>query len=152
VGAAELTAEVRDFRRNLETRTTYSYLAQAQQLYDWLIRPIRGLLKERKIDTLVLVPDGALRTVPFAALHDSARFLIQDLAVAVVPGLSLVDPRAIERGNVRLLLNGISKPVQGFAPLDFVTDELHGIHGTYAGETLLDENFTLAELQRKLRD
>jgi CHAT domain-containing protein len=152
VGAADLTMQVRDFRRNLETRTSYAYLAQAQQLYDWLIRPIRGLLTENKIDTLVFVPDGALRTIPFAALHDGERFLIQDLAVAVVPGLSLVEPKAIERGNARLLLNGVSKPVQGFAPLDFVPNELDSIRQTYTGETLLDEKFTTSELQHKLRD
>jgi CHAT domain-containing protein len=152
VGAADLTVQVRDFRHNLETRTSYAYLAQAQQLYDWLIRPIRGILTENQINTLVFVPDGALRTIPFAALHDGERFLIQDLAVAVVPGLSLVEPKAIERGNARLLLNGVSKGVQGFAPLDYVTNELDSIRQTYTGETLLDQQFTTAELQRKLRD
>jgi CHAT domain-containing protein len=152
VGAAELTAQIRDFRRNLEKRTTYEYLVQARQLYDWLIRPIRGMLKEHQIDTLVFVPDGALRTVPFAALHDGERFLIQDMAVAMVPGLSLVEPKAIERGNVRLLLNGVSKSVQGFAPLDFVAGELRSVNQTYAGETLLDEKFTMSELKRKLSD
>jgi CHAT domain-containing protein len=152
VGAEELTAEARDFRHNLETRTTYGYLAQSQQLYDWFIRPIRGLLKDNQINTLVFVPDGALRTIPFAALHDGEHFLIQDLAVAVVPGLSLVEPKALGRGKVHLLLNGISKPVQGFAPLDFVTNELASIDPTHSSETLLNEQFTLSQLQRKLRD
>ncbi len=152
VGADALTAEVRAFRRNLETRTSYGYLAQAQQLYDWLIRPLRELLREKEINTLVFVPDGALRTVPFASLHDGERFLIQDLAVAVAPGLSLVEPRPIGRGKARLLLNGLSKPVQGFAPLDFVTGELRSIDPSASSETLLDEDFTLAELKRKLND
>ena len=76
VGADALTAQVRQFRRNLETRTTYGYLAQAQQLYDWLIRPVRGLLTENHINTLVFVPDGALRTIPFASFQDGERFLI----------------------------------------------------------------------------
>jgi CHAT domain-containing protein len=150
VGADALTAEVRQFRRNLETRTTYGYLAQAQQLYDWLIRPIRGLLNENRINTLVFVPDGALRTIPFATLHDGERFLIQDLAVAVAPGLSLVEPRPIERGKARLLLNGLSKPVQGFAPLDFVAGELRSIDPSSSSETLLNEDFTLTEFKRKL--
>ncbi len=152
VGAEVLTAEVREFRHNLETRTTYGYLAQAQQLYDWLIRPIRGLLAEKQINTLVFVPDGALRTVPFASLHDGAKFLIQDLAVAVVPGLSLVAPQAIEKGKARLLLNGLSKAVQNFAPLDFVTNELRSIDPTSRSATLLNEDFTLTHLQRKLTD
>ena len=89
--------EVREFRRNLETRSTYGYRTQARNLYDWLIRPIRGLLDRRHITTVVFVSDGALRTIPLSALHDGTRFLIQDFAVAVVPGLSLVEPRHIER-------------------------------------------------------
>ncbi len=152
VGAQALTAQVRDFRRNLETRTTYGYLAQAQQLYDWLIRPIRELLRENSVSTLVFVPDGGLRTIPFASLHDGERFLIQDLAVAVAPGLSLVEPRPIEKGKTRLLLNGLSKPVQGFAPLNFVAGELQNIDPSKQSETLLNEGFTLAELKRKLAD
>jgi CHAT domain-containing protein/uncharacterized protein HemY len=151
-GADVLTAEVRQLRRNLETRTTYGYLAQAQQLYDWLIRPIRASLNENRINTLVFVPDGALRTIPFASLHDGERFLVQDFAVAVAPGLSLVEPRAIERGKVRLLLNGISEPVQDFPPLTFVRGELQGIEPLYPSELLLNEDFTLKELKYKLTD
>ena len=151
-GAADLTTVVREFRRNLETRTTYAYLEQAQKLYDWLIRPTLGLLETNHISTLVIVSDGALRTIPFAALHDGKRFLIQDFAVAVVPGLSLVEPKPLVRGNAHLLLNGLSKGVQGFAPLDNVTNELHSIDQSYSSETLLNERFTLAELERKLRD
>ena len=152
VSADTLTATVRDFRHNLETRTTYGYLEQAQQLYNWFIRPIRPLLAEKQINTLVFVPDGALRTVPFASLHDGEKFLIEDLAVAVVPGLSLVAPQGLERGKAHLLLNGLSKPVQGFAPLDFVTGELQSIDPTSASATLLNEDFTLAHLKRKLTD
>src|SRR6185295_1340554 len=152
VGADALTAEVRQLRHNLETRTTYGYLAQAQQLYEWLIRPIHALLVENHINTLVFIPDGALRTIPFASLHDGERFLIQEFAVAVAPGLSLVEPQPIKRGKVRLLLNGLSKPVQGFAALKFVAGELQSIEPLYPSETLLNEGFTLAKLNRKLTD
>jgi CHAT domain-containing protein len=152
VGADALTEQVRQFRRNLETRTTYGYLAQAQQLYDWLIRPIRELLIENRIRTLVFVPDGALRTIPFASLHDGERFLIQDLAVAVAPGLSLVEPQPLKRGKVRLLLNGLSKAVQGFPALNFVAGELSSIEPLYPSETLLNESFTLAKLNHQFTD
>lgn len=152
VGADALTAEVRDFRHNLETRTTYGYLEQAQQLYNWFIRPIRGMLAEKQIDTLVFVPDGALRTIPFASLHDGERFLIEDLAVAVVPGLSLVAPQTLEHGKARLLLNGLSKAVQNFAPLDFVPNELRNIDPTSKSATLLNEDFTVNGLKSKLTD
>ncbi len=152
VGADALAAEVRQFRRNLETRTTYGYIEQAQNLYDWLIRPIRPLLQAHAVNTLVFVPDGAIRTIPFASLHDGERFLIQDLAVAVAPGLSMVEPQALERGKARMLLNGLSEPVQGFAPLNFVTGELQNIERAYPSETLLNQGFTLPTLKRKFSD
>jgi CHAT domain-containing protein/Tfp pilus assembly protein PilF len=152
VGAEDLTGEVRQLRRNLETRTSYEYLAQAQQLYNWLIRPIRSFLRENGVTTLVFVPDGAIRTIPFATLHDGEHFLIQDLAVAVVPGLSMVDPKPIELSKARLLLNGLSDSVQGFAPLTFVTGELESIRKTYPSETLFNDGFTLSSLRHKLGD
>ncbi len=152
VSAETLTTSVRQFRRDLETRTSYAYLAEGQQLYDWLIRPLLGFLNENDVNTLVFVPDGALRTIPLAALHDGERFLIQDRAVAVSPGLSLMAPQALQRGKARLLLNGISKPVQGFAPLNFVAGELGAIKPLYPSQTLMDEGFTSVDLKRRLRD
>ena len=152
VGSDTLTAQVRQLRRNLETRTTYAYLEQAQQLYDWLLRPATGLLKEHQINTLVFVPDGALRTIPFSALHTGERFLIQDYAVAVTPGLSLVASRPLEREKARLLLSGVSEGVQGYPPLEFVPGELQAIQPLYQGEKLIDQGFTLEELKRKLTE
>jgi len=152
VGNDALAAEVRQFRRNLETRTTFGYLEQAQKLYDWLIRPIRPFLETNAVNTLVFVPDGAIRTIPFASLHDGERFLIQDLAVAIAPGLSMVEPQALERGKARMLLNGLSEPVQGFAPLNFVTGELQNIEKSYPSETLLNKTFTVPTLKRKFTD
>jgi CHAT domain-containing protein len=152
VGAEEMTSRVIEFRRNLETRTTYGYLEQAQQLHEWIIRPIRELLATRRIHTLVFVPDGILRTIPFASLHDGERFLIEEWAVAVVPGLSMVEPKALQRGKVHVLLNGLSEPVQGFPPLPFVVGELSDLATLYRGDTLVNETFTLNTFRRALTD
>ncbi len=78
VTAADMTAEVRDFRRKLEKRTTRQYMRPARQLYDWLIRPLEQELASRDIDTLVIVPDAALRTIPMAALHDGKHYLVHN--------------------------------------------------------------------------
>jgi CHAT domain-containing protein/Tfp pilus assembly protein PilF len=150
--AEKLTAEVRQFRRNLETRSTYAYLEQAQELHDWLIKPIHQLLTERRIDTLVFVPDRALRTIPFSALYDGKQFLIQEFAVAVAPGLSLVEPRPLEEKKARLLLGGLSEAVQGFPPLDFVPGELKSIEPLYRSRTLLNQDFVLPALREKLTE
>ena len=70
VSEEQLTETVRSFRVHLEKRTTSEYLVESRQLYDWLIRRIEPILEQSKIDTLVFVPDGALRTIPMSALHD----------------------------------------------------------------------------------
>jgi CHAT domain-containing protein len=150
--AEMLTAEVRQFRRNLETRSTYAYLEQAEELYGWLIKPIHELLTEKRIETLVFVPDGALRTIPLASLYDGKQFLIQEFAVAVAPGLSLVEPRPLQEKKVHLLLGGLSEAVQNFPPLDFVPGELKSIAPLYPSRTLLNEDFVLPALREKLTE
>jgi CHAT domain-containing protein len=152
VSAETLAAEVLQFRQHLETRTSNAYRVEAQQLYDWLIRPAKGLLTEKRITTLVFVPDGALRTIPLAALQDGKRFLVEDFAVAVSPGLSLMEPHPIERKNVRLLVGGLSDSVQGFPALDFVPTEMEKIEPVYKGEALLNRSFVTAELDKKLTE
>src|SRR5437773_1982252 len=81
VGADRVTQEVRQLRRKLEKRTTREFLPHAQQLYDWLIRPLEPDLDAARAETLVFVPDGALRTIPMGALHDGQRFLIAKYAL-----------------------------------------------------------------------
>ena len=141
VGEQELTSVIRAFRRNLETRTTYEYLIEARKLYDWLVRPMERALTQHGIDTLVFVPDGALRTIPLAALHDGERFLISRYAVAVMPGATLTDPHTVDRKSARLLLGGLSDPVQGYQPLAFVPQEIEAIRKLQGGTVLLDKQF-----------
>jgi CHAT domain-containing protein len=87
-----------------------------------------------------------------ATLQDGERFLIQDFAVAVAPGLSLVQPRPIQREKVNLLLSGLSESVQGFPPLKFVTGELQSVEPLYPSEVLENQSFTLKDFREKLTD
>jgi CHAT domain-containing protein len=150
-GAEAIAEETLALRRGLETRSNRRYLALAQKLYDRLLRPFEGLLARQQVETLVFVPDGALRTIPLAALHDGRAFLVERYAVATVPGLNLVDPRPIERTDLRLLLAGLTKGVQGFTPLPHVGDELEAIAREHPGVVLLDEEFIVPEVQRSLQ-
>ena len=45
-------------------------LPSVQKLYNWLILPVEEILQANKITTLVFIPDGFLRGLPIAALHD----------------------------------------------------------------------------------
>jgi CHAT domain-containing protein len=150
VRAEVLTAEVRQLRALLEKRTTQQYLPHAQQVYDWLVRPFAAELAGLGTDTLVFVPDGALRTIPMSALHDGERFLIERYAVVTTPGLSLTDPRPLGHENLRVFLSGLSQSVQGFSALAHVPAELGAIHAIYGGEVLLDENFRVPRIEAAL--
>ncbi|PON16804.1 hypothetical protein C2W62_16555 [Candidatus Entotheonella serta] len=151
VDAATLNGAVRSFRRYLQKRTMQRYLRPARRLYDWLIRPLQAELEATDIDTLVFVPDGALRTIPMAALHDGNRFLIEKYAVAVTPGLKLTDPRPLPRQDIKLLALGLTKAVQGFAALPYVTTELMAIEDLYQSEPLRDEAFLASRVKEKLQ-
>ena len=150
VDAATLTREIRAFRTRLERKTTHQYYPHARQLYEWLIGPIAAELDKHKIDTLVIVPDGALRTIPLAALHDGEQFLVARYAIATTPGLTLTDPRPIARGRAQLQLNGLTESVQGFPPLPYVADELQSIHQLYGGTVLQNKTFTIPNMEKDL--
>jgi CHAT domain-containing protein/Tfp pilus assembly protein PilF len=152
IGAEVLTKEVRRFREKLEKRTTWEYLPHAQRLYDWLIRPLESDLAHLTTDTLVFVPDGPLRTIPMAALHDGKQYLIQKYAVAITPGLNLTDPHPIRRENVKVLSAGLTESVQGFDPLPYVADELQAIRSLYGGYSMMNRDFLMRNLERELRN
>jgi CHAT domain-containing protein len=128
------------------------FLPYAQRLYRWLIAPIAPLLQQSHIATLVIVPDGPLRMVPFAVLHDGGDYLVHDYAIAVTPGLTLTAAQPLSSGRQLTLLTGVSQPVQGFAPLPQVTDELASIHRHVDGEVLIDRQYTTAKLAAALND
>lgn len=151
VSEKELTSVIRAFRRNLETRTTYEFLTEGRRLYDWLVRPMEAVLAQHGVDTLVFVPDGALRTIPLAALHDGKNFLISRYAVAVTPGATLTDPHPVERKSAKVLLGGLSDPVQGYQPLAFVPQELDSIRKLHGGTVMLDQQFLTSRVGDKFR-
>jgi len=144
VGAQELDEEVNRFRALLEKRTTNQYKRNAITLYNWLMQPLEKDLAAQKIDTLLFIPDGTLRTIPLSALYDGKDFLIARYAVATIPGLTLTDPQPLPREDVRLLAAGLTDSVQGFPPLPNVAEEITRINQLYEGELLENRDFTLS--------
>lgn len=151
VGAQEITEQVLTFRRLLEKRTR-QYIRPAQQLYDWLIRPIRADLDQANVETLVFIPSGVLRTIPIAPLHDGKKHLVESYASAVTPGLTLLDPRPISAVSVNPLLSGLSESTQGFEPLPHVKSELESIHQLLGGEVFIDAEFRTVKVVKALND
>ena len=84
------------------------YAEHARRLYDWLLRPFED--QYARVDVLVVVPDGALRLVPFAALHDGSRFAIEKFAIATVTGLTMTSSDPPSGRTIASLVAGIAHP------------------------------------------
>ncbi|MEM9532810.1 MAG: CHAT domain-containing protein [Pseudomonadota bacterium] len=151
-GAEPLGRVAQQFRRALERRSSHQYRPLGRRLYDWLLRDAEPLLADAGVETLVFVPDGALRNIPLAALHDGEQFLIQRYAVAITPGLNLTDPQPISRQSPRILLNGLTEAVQGFPALPSVAFELESLRDLYPDQVtvLQDQAFVAGNVSEEI--
>ncbi len=151
VGLDELTSVVRRFRQSIDTFDGRDgFLPYARRLYDWLVGPLTESLRRQGIDTLVIVPDGPLRTIPLSALHDGKAFLIENYAVATTLGLSLTSARPIARQDAKTLAIGLTEGVQGFSPLPSVAAELANIEAIFPTTRLQDRRFKTASVEQEV--
>lgn len=149
---------VEDLREYLKDVTrTAQVKQQSQQIYDWLIRPAETELAKSDIKTLVFVLDGALRNVPMAVLYDfqQQKYLVQKYAIALTPGLQLLDPKPLQQIRLNALTAGVmeERTIDGrkFLPLENVPRELEGIQSEVpSSKELLNQQFTETNLQNEL--
>lgn len=125
-------------------------LPVAQQVYNLLLRPMETELAASGVKTLVFVPDGLLRSVPIAALHDGQQYLIEKYSVVLTPGLQLLQAQSLQRSRLQGLLAGLSQAREGFAALPNVTVEIQQIAAEISAQVLLDQSFTQRSLQSQL--
>jgi len=91
-------------------RGNQSETVRAQQLYHWLVAPVAERLQHANIHTLITIPDGALRLVPMAVLHDGQHYLVERYATATTPALSVLHVQAAHQRRWSMLLAGLSIP------------------------------------------
>ncbi|MEE3718761.1 CHAT domain-containing protein [Tumidithrix elongata RA019] len=151
---AEMDAVIQEFRSNLRDASSYDFLPQAQQLYDWIVRPMEPELEKAHIKTLVFVMNGNLRIIPPAALHDGKQFLIEKYAIASVPTPQLADLQRSDRSrNLQVLAMGLSESVQGWQPLPATKIEVEAIAAqVLSGSSFLNSGFTIDNLQSQVSD
>ncbi|MCC5631901.1 CHAT domain-containing protein [Nostoc sphaeroides CHAB 2801] len=150
---------IAELRKNLlDVTATGRVQQQSQQIYNWLIRPAQTELVNSGIKTLVFVLDGELRNIPMAVLYDKQqkKYLIEKYAIALTPGLQLLDPKPLRQVQLNALTAGVSekRPVEGkeFPQLENVPRELKEIKSEVSkSEELLNQQFTQTNLQNKLQ-
>jgi len=149
---ARLQQHIDRLRSLLEKRSTEEYLTEAQMVYDALIRPMETDLQALNPKTLVFIHDDVLRKVPMGALHDGTQFLIEKYPVATTPSLSLTTRRPLDRRNLRALILGLTVEQPPFAALPNVGTEVKGVREIVGGTLLVDQAFTLDQVQSQLKE
>lgn len=133
-----------------QRRDINNFLLPSQKLYDWLIRPVEADLANSSVNTLVFVSDGLLRRLPMNALHDGNEYLIQKYAVALAPGLQLVESKPIAETQFQVFTGGLSQARQGFEALPGVESELNQIQLEVPAQGVLNQTFTEDNVRRLL--
>jgi CHAT domain-containing protein len=142
-----------NLRRQVSTPArigTTTYLAPAQELYQWLIAPVANELTRLGITHLSFIMDAGLRSLPLAALHDGEQFLIERYSLGLMPSLSLTDLTYRDLRTVGALVGGAST----FADQDglpTVPLELASIQSTWNAQSLEENRFTLNNLINERR-
>ena len=152
---AEVESVLTQLRQSItEPDTIAEVKSLSQKVYGWLIQPIESELNQSSIKTLVFVLDGALRSVPMAALYDGKQYLVEKYAVALSPGLQLLSPEPIAKEGLQVLAAGLVQPppnFPNFPPLPEIRSEFNSI--STAGvpiTTLLDQDFTSKTLEKQV--
>ena len=118
----------------------------SQQVYSWLVAPIASDLQASGVNTLVFVLDGALRSVPMAALYDGKQYLVENYAVSLSLGLQLLNPKPLAEEKLQVLAAGLVQPpppYEQFPPLPEIKSEFELINQAgVAKRQLLDAAFT----------
>ncbi|MEM1425575.1 MAG: CHAT domain-containing protein, partial [Cyanobacteria bacterium P01_H01_bin.130] len=144
--------QFREAITNPVLRRSTAYKRSAQQLYGWIIEPLREELKAQNISTLLFAPDAGLRSLPFAALHDGEEFLIEQFSIGVTPSINLTNTDYVDLRAAPVLAMGASEFTGGLSPLPAVPLELASIATSERpSQVLLNDEFTVDQL-RTLRD
>ncbi len=115
-----------------------------------LVGPIGDDLHQAGAKTLMLSLDDTLRYLPFAALHDGKRYLIESLSVVMVT--EAVRDKLAQLPNAKWSVwgLGVTRGGEGYAPLPYVGAELNGItgqKGILTGKVMLDKQFDEGSLR-----
>jgi len=146
----ELNRAIGEFRSALKNPTTDAKIP-AQKLYNWLIKPLEKDLTQSEAKTIIYAPDGQLRYIPLAALHDGKEWLVQKFSINNITALSLTNLNTKPQQKLQIFAgaftNGSYKFQVGeqkfaFNGLEYAGVEVENLFKTFPGTTkVLDQQF-----------
>ncbi len=148
VGEKELRKSIDWFRSFASLRSPES--ASLQQLYGWLIAPVRQYIKTPMV---CVIPHGILHQLPFAALNDGKGYFGEQHTIYYLPAASLLP--SIERRSGRAckrLLALAEAKATGLPSLRYVNQEAEAMARLYQGKALTSGQASKAEFLRLAAD
>jgi CHAT domain-containing protein/Tfp pilus assembly protein PilF len=131
--------------------------ATAQRLYDWVIAPLENDLATLGVENIIFAPDGVLRYVPLAALHDGDQWLVERFSFNQITAASETDFAAAPRDDRSLLAAACSActfsvnvgdDIFNFGDLPATRQEVELLAEQVPGtEVLIDGDFTPDQFQ-----
>ena len=156
----DLSEKVRQLQSHLSNPNSNPKELQqvSQQLYQWLIQPIRQQLDDNKVQQIVFSLDRATRYIPMSTLHDSKQYLIENFALSTIltADIDTTDKLAPNPQDSPILGLGLTNAIAGLNALPAVETEINAIvrtdstskDGIYPGLKLFNQDFT----EQSLRD
>ena len=131
---------------NTPSTQLQSVLGLLKKLYDLLIAPVASYLPTSS-STLTIVPYGSLHTLPFHALYDGSRYLIEDFQIQYLPTSSMVERAERDKSDSYIskgesLVFGYS----GNGHLQRTIEEAKAVASVLHGQCYLEHDATIARL------
>ncbi|MBD2195275.1 MULTISPECIES: CHAT domain-containing protein [Calothrix] len=147
----QLNQTIATFRQDLQSPRRQDAKKTANQLYDWLIKPLENDIKLAGAKQLIYAPDDQLRYIPLSALYDGKQWLVERFSVNYITAASLSNFNTPPKRNFRALAGAFTKGNYQFqvgtqqlnyAGLQFAGQEVESIATTLPGsQKLLDQAF-----------
>ena len=135
---------------------------QARQLYNWLIKPIEKDLAAAEAQTIIYAPDGQLRYIPFAALHDGQGWLAERFRINHITAASLTNLNIQPQTQLKILAGAFtqgnysfqaSQRQFSFSGLPFAGVEVENLAATIPDTTqLIDDAFSKSATIPRMKD
>jgi len=157
----QLNQAITTFRQALQD-PNQDAVTPAQQLYQWLIKPIEADLANANAKTIIYAPDSSLRYIPLAALHDGNQWLAQRYRINNITAASLEELVTLPNPNPKILAGAfadaartfpitIGQQTLSFSGLPFAGTEVKALAQTTDNTQLfIDSAFSLQAIQSNL--
>lgn len=141
-----LSKRVAELNEAIFDRPSLKYMPSARILYQWLFRPLDPYLEAEEIDTLMLCTGPSLRSLPFAALHDGEKFMIEKYSLTRIPAFNLTDTDYEAKQEQTVLAMGTSE-FEDLPSLPGVDIEISTIvPKLWSGKKMVNREFTIPNL------